>query len=1379
MAMPIQIGDVIALANMCYGIAQAFGSGRKAAPVEFREVQNELYGLGQMLDLLKTSVESGAIGPTVPNAIPSPLVEQAYESIARMIENCQATIWHLKEFAKRYSPLAGVEFIEERGVVKVRKLPSTSRQRIKLNWKRIMWVKETSNIQGIRDQISIHVQSINAVVSLVNTYVPPGSMNANGGIESAQSKLNVLSTARHKTNAVQEEVRNLSGYAEGHRMDLHGARTEIHGARREIYNVQMGVSAANAGVHHVSSEVNLVRQDVQSLNHKLEAIIAWQQRDMPAEQLKQQLSHLFIKLEQLERMPAAAAPHPCPPLSTGIPPYPMDDAPLEMPHPFAQSTTYLASSQSTSTAFYASSNSSMPNFSSHNQHADFRSAPRSYTQVTSASISIAPVELPTRRPTRKNGFVPSPFETPNPIEPERIVPVVNLEPVEIAEQPIREEDRPPRASRATATDIVFELCLETRVGDGVAVFETICLHARFHGNWKNAIENGEYNEGLFACLCEPFDDEDEDFEPHAQKLERFTLTNGTIGCHYHGKVQWILHNVKDSQARKPVTLGIRNLSMHNEMKFERAFTEPIAFKTAKAISTGEQGNYFAYEVDSEIDGRQVAILNSMADDSFQAYLESVTFRVEDSTGGIETIIKRNVTHTNLLHYKTIGVEDIADTLKRDAFKHSEHVEMLVHFLATRTSDDEVANLKLLLDEINLESNSSEDNCIVTLTMTKGEADFRNRTPRLQKVTGVAEFKFRKREAADNFLQQLKYMSNELHALKIQHAKRNEHVMVKLFAEHIAAANNVSMNDVEIVVVWDEVRRKGRILARSRDGSCYLSQTLHANFFERFAELKRGNLFNGAAEFYRPTRQGEQKVEKLPEGVGRIQFKDSTTDNLFYARLTESAKRFGFAVEPKTIVEAPKSESQIVENSDDRSIVQTRGKQLKRSPTTRNYSAEHYKRIVMETAAIEYALPTQKLTRPLDAEELLDLLNQTEEKLLYDMGDPKPPIIEDVTEDDPSQPESGSGGAVLTPSQPSEWTAEDLTIPKRFRKQLSQARDAEKKPVEGTGSASLDATSQGERKAPQTASTTPGLLTPEDEQKHQLRRPASFDTLRRDRESQKVFIPPEALDKSGVEYLFPGPANPKHQRSQSTGGSHTLPATSSSLKVAPGGAITNERDIVQSPESYDPGYRRGNIETEIDSSKSTINTPVSISIPGHHENSVDDTVAERGYPPAYEEQEESLYDLPFSSGSSSLPIVATEKNIRAYRLTADFDTELPHGTLVWVDESDSTAKKFEQGVTSIKVSHFQTESFEWVPKGMLKQGRYYAMKAKEGTYRTTDEDGSVVKLRSNQIVVPLEDEADGKSKGNEFRVVPLEARYSVPVSREWVTEVNLSFQMPRK
>ncbi|KAF3930418.1 hypothetical protein ABW20_dc0100577 [Dactylellina cionopaga] len=412
MAMPIQIGDVIALANMCYGIAQAFGSGRKAAPVEFREVQNELYGLGQMLELLQSSVDTGAI--TSKSRYGPSSAHQASQSIARMITNCQNTVDHLKEFARKYAPLAGVQIIEDRSGITVKKLASNSRQKIKVNWKRIMWVTEASNIQGIRDQISIHVQSITAVVSLVNTY------------------------------------------AEGHRLDLHGARTEIHGARTEIHGVHLGVSAANANIQHVSSGLHMVRQDVhaldqtvrqdiQSLNHKLETIMAWQQRDMPEQALQQQLSHLLVKIEQLERMPPAAQP--CPPSVSGPSgslPYPLDDSHIPMPYPYDQASSYSASA-----GFYHSTNSSMPNFSNHQSTSNYNAPPaRSVTQYAAASITIA--ELPTRTPTRK-GRTTS-FSSETILENSRRITPINSEPVEIA-QFIAEEDLPPRGSRATATDM--------------------------------------------------------------------------------------------------------------------------------------------------------------------------------------------------------------------------------------------------------------------------------------------------------------------------------------------------------------------------------------------------------------------------------------------------------------------------------------------------------------------------------------------------------------------------------------------------------------------------------------------------------------------------------------------------------------------------------------------------------------------------------------------------------------------------------------------------------------------------------------------------------------------------------------------------------------
>ncbi|KAF3907671.1 hypothetical protein AA313_de0206585 [Arthrobotrys entomopaga] len=705
MAMPIQVGDVIALANMCYGIAQAFGSGRKAAPVEFREVQNELYGLGHMLELLKTSVESGAfVSNTTAQTQFGPIspTHQAAESIARMIANCQATVGHLKEFARKYAPLAGVQFIEDDSGVKVRKLSSTNRQKLLLNWKRIRWVAESSNIQGIRDQISIHVQSITAVVSIVNT---------------------------HATKSVQSDVQNLARYAEGHRMDLQGARAEIYGVHMGVSDAQAGINNVSAGLYMVQQDIQQSRDDIQSLNHKIETIMRWQQRDMPVQALQQQLSSLLGRIEQLERLPPATQVQPSSPPSAGAMtflPYPLEDG---MPSPYGNSSSIAAA------AFYQSNNSPAEN--------NGVASTQGLVDYTFATV----VELPAGTPTRKGraeSLPSSMIELPS--NPMRRISPLNSRPVEIGIQLPREADLPARGSRnCTATDIVFELCLEIRVKDGVAEFKTLCANARFHGNWTKAtIEAGEYNEGLFACLCEPFEHEDEDFEPHAKILESYFLTNATVGCHYHGSVQWILHNVGDIHNIKPATLGIRNLSIQNEMKFERTFIEPIALRTAKAISKGETGNYFAFQVRGEIESNdQVAILNSMADDSFSAHLESVTFFVEkEMDGSTEQITRENIKHTNILHYKMIGVQEIehSGTWKRDALKYSEYVEMLLHFGPSRNGE-QLDLLKLHLDEINLESNSSHDDCIVNLTMTRGEATFPGRTPQLEKVSGIAEFKF--------------------------------------------------------------------------------------------------------------------------------------------------------------------------------------------------------------------------------------------------------------------------------------------------------------------------------------------------------------------------------------------------------------------------------------------------------------------------------------------------------------------------------------------------------------------------------------------------------------------------------------------------------------
>ncbi|KAF3907575.1 hypothetical protein AA313_de0203538 [Arthrobotrys entomopaga] len=223
--------------------------------------------------------------------------------------------------------------------------------------------------------------------------------------------------------------------------------------------------------------------------------------------------------------------------------------------------------------------------------------------------------------------------------------------------------------------------------------------------------------------------------------------------------------------------------------------------------------------------------------------------------------------------------------------------------------------------------------------------------------------------------------------------------------------------------------------------------------------------------------------------------------MFYARLTESAKRFGIPTEPKTRPEALKVQT----NPDDQPILQKRIGQMGK-PQNESYLEERYKKSNTETVALENALPKQNLTRPLDAEELLDLLNQTEEKLFYNMEEPSLPT--NIKEDDRGVPihidDAANDGGTSLPDEI--WTAEELSMKKRDRmkarnKSLNTPTVVDV-PGEKEQSESLQEYDDSRKLLPRTAQTTPGLLSPDKDVKFQLRRPASFDTMRSGRESEK-------------------------------------------------------------------------------------------------------------------------------------------------------------------------------------------------------------------------------------------------------------------------------------
>lgn len=52
MSMPVSIGDILLLSKIAYQIGVAFTSGRKSAPREFAEVENQLFALSTALEVL-------------------------------------------------------------------------------------------------------------------------------------------------------------------------------------------------------------------------------------------------------------------------------------------------------------------------------------------------------------------------------------------------------------------------------------------------------------------------------------------------------------------------------------------------------------------------------------------------------------------------------------------------------------------------------------------------------------------------------------------------------------------------------------------------------------------------------------------------------------------------------------------------------------------------------------------------------------------------------------------------------------------------------------------------------------------------------------------------------------------------------------------------------------------------------------------------------------------------------------------------------------------------------------------------------------------------------------------------------------------------------
>jgi hypothetical protein len=151
MAFQISIGDALMLSRLAYDIALAFTSGRKSAPAEFQEVQNQLYSLSTALESFK-SLSTGDEKHTD---------QRPVDGISAIIQNCHMTLKHLELLVNKYMVIQDQDD----------KSKPHKRQwcaEISKNWKKVRWTREGGDLAKLQHNLGVHINSLNLAVAVTN-----------------------------------------------------------------------------------------------------------------------------------------------------------------------------------------------------------------------------------------------------------------------------------------------------------------------------------------------------------------------------------------------------------------------------------------------------------------------------------------------------------------------------------------------------------------------------------------------------------------------------------------------------------------------------------------------------------------------------------------------------------------------------------------------------------------------------------------------------------------------------------------------------------------------------------------------------------------------------------------------------------------------------------------------------------------------------------------------------------------------------------------------------------------------------------------------------------------------------------------------------------
>jgi len=165
MVYSVSIGDVYLIAKLALRLGHAFTKGRKSAPNEFREVENQLYSLSAALSALGGSHMEGRIFISTDLSQPQPRESSeagqadSTDAVGTMLRSCEETLRHLERIVEKYSCMGKSE-TSEQSVFK-----RWSRD-LRANWKKVAWTLEGGDLATLRSQLTIHTNSLNLILGV-------------------------------------------------------------------------------------------------------------------------------------------------------------------------------------------------------------------------------------------------------------------------------------------------------------------------------------------------------------------------------------------------------------------------------------------------------------------------------------------------------------------------------------------------------------------------------------------------------------------------------------------------------------------------------------------------------------------------------------------------------------------------------------------------------------------------------------------------------------------------------------------------------------------------------------------------------------------------------------------------------------------------------------------------------------------------------------------------------------------------------------------------------------------------------------------------------------------------------------------------------------